>query len=158
MRFLPVSGSSRVLPRGRRGSASPPTSAEQGPSALADAHNGHPPIGGAAGARQGQSRKPLNRVYLSGVLAADPQRDKGRDGEPVFLLLIAFPAPDPLETTPRAETAICEVEIPAPLAEEHRTELRAGESILITGCLTGGGGVLVSELHSGPAPDPSEVP
>jgi hypothetical protein len=89
---------------------------------------------------------------------ADPQRDKGRDGEPVLLLLIAFPAPDPLETTPRAETAICEVEVPAPLAEEHRTELRAGESIFITGRLTGGGGIRASEVHSGPAPDLSEVP
>jgi single-stranded DNA-binding protein len=92
-------------------------------------------------------------VYLSGVLAADPQRDQGRDGEPVALLLVAFPAPDDSASAERPETASCEVEVPERVAEVHSEELRAGGSIFITGQLSGGGGVIASEIHSGPPPD-----
>jgi single-stranded DNA-binding protein len=109
---------------------------------------------GAAGALQGQdSRLDLNRVYLSGVLAADPQKDEGRDGSPMTLLLLAFPAPDAKDTEERLEVASCEVEVPEQVVERHPNELRAGGSIFITGQLSGGGGVIATEIHSGPPPD-----
>jgi hypothetical protein len=94
----------------------------------------------------------FNRVFLSGVLAADPQQDAGRDGNPVMLLLVAFPAPDARDTQARAETASCEVEVPEHVAESHCGELRAGVVIFITGQLSGGGGVIATEIHSGPPP------
>jgi hypothetical protein len=110
---------------------------------------------GSAGARQGQDpRLQLNRLFLSGVLAADPQRDEGRDGEPVTLLLVAFPAPDSADTRERAEIASCEIEVPAGVADRHGEELRAGDAVFITGQLSGGGGVIATELHLGPAPGP----
>jgi Single-strand binding protein family len=126
----------------------------QGPSAATDALCGHPLLrAGAAGAPPGQeSQRGLNRVYLSGVLAADPQRDKGRDGEPVALLLVAFPAPDDSGATERPETASCEVEVPERVAEVHSEELRAGRPVFVTGQLSGGGGVIAAEIRSGPAP------
>jgi primosomal replication protein N len=96
------------------------------------------------------SRLVLNRLFLSGVLAADPQQDEGRDGDPVLLLLIAFPAPDARDGAERLETASCEVEVPGSLAERHGKKLRAGDSIFITGQLSGGGGVVAVEIHSGP--------
>lgn len=95
----------------------------------------------------------LNRLFLSGILAADPQKDEGRDGNPVTLLLVAFPAPDARDTQERAETASCEVEVPDHVAEKHGRRLRAGDSIFITGQLSGGGGVIATEVHSGPPPD-----
>jgi Single-strand binding protein family len=127
----------------------------QGPSAATDALCGHPSLQtGAAGAPPGQeSRRGLNRVYLSGVLAADPQRDQGRDGRPVALLLVAFPAPDDSGGAERPETASCEVEVPEHVGEVHSEELRAGGSIFIVGQLSGGGGVIATEIHSGPPPD-----
>jgi hypothetical protein len=139
--------SADAAPAGARGG--------QGPSAAADALCGHPSLQtGAAGAPQGQSsRRGLNRVYLSGVLAADPQRDQGRNGEPVALLLVAFPAPDDSESAERPETASCEVEVPEHVAEVHNEELRAARPIFITGQLSGGGGVIATEIHSGPPPD-----
>jgi single-stranded DNA-binding protein len=97
----------------------------------------------------------LNRLFLSGVLAADPQRDEGRDGNPVLLLLIAFPAPDARETAERPETASCEVEVPGPIAERYAKKLRASDSIFITGQLSGGGGIIATQIHSGP-PDGDE--
>lgn len=127
----------------------------QGPSAATDALCGHPSLQtGAAGAPQGQgSERGLNRLYLSGVLAADPQRDRGRDGEPVALLLVVFPAPDDSGGRERPETASCEVEVPKQVAEVHSEELHAGRSVFITGQLSGGGGVIATEIHSGPPPD-----
>jgi hypothetical protein len=97
-----------------------------------------------------RSQPGLNRLYLTGVLAAEPQRDKGRDGAEVTLLLIAFPAPDMSDGVQRPETASCEVEVPEWVAEGRRSELKAGEAILITGQLSGGGGVIATEIHSGP--------
>jgi hypothetical protein len=125
----------------------------QGPSAPADALGGHPPAGGAAGALHGQDpRLVLNRLFLSGILAADPFQDEGRDGDPVTLLLVAFPAPDARDTAERAETASCEVEVPGPVAERHGGKLRASDAIFVTGQLSGGGGVIATQIHSGPPP------
>ena len=127
----------------------------QGPSAATDALCGHPSLQtGATGASPGQEPQGgLNRVYLSGVLAADPQSDKGRDGNPVTLLLVAFPAPDAKDTEEWTETASCEVEVPERVVRCHPKELRAGGSIFLTGQLSGGGGVIATEIHSGPSPD-----
>jgi len=111
-------------------------------------------VEGAAGAVQGQDpRLKLNRLFLSGVLAADPQGDVGRDGKPVTLLLVAFPAPDSADTQGRLETASCEIEVPECVADRHGEQLRAGNAVFITGQLSGGGGVIATEVHSGPPPD-----
>jgi len=125
----------------------------QGPSAPANALSGHPPSSWAAGALQGQDRQLLhNRVYLSGILAAEPLTDQGRDGEPVVVLLLAFPAPDANSSLERVETASCEIEVPADVVDRHGGKLQAGWSVFIAGQLTGGGGVIANELHSGPPP------
>lgn len=124
----------------------------QGPSANADTRRGHPSFPGAAGAQNGRdqdSRLAMNCVYLSGVLAADPQADRGRDGNPVVLLLLAFPAPDTPNTVEGVETASCEVEVPAAVARRCAVKLRAGQPILLTGQLTGGGGVMATEVLTG---------
>lgn len=117
---------------------------------------GHPLLEGVAGVLQGQDpRLGVNRVFLSGVVAAAPQKDVGRDGEPVTLLLVAFPAPDTPDTREHPEAASCEIEVPEKAPGCPATELRAGVPILITGQLTGGGGVLAREIHPGPAPEPA---
>lgn len=125
----------------------------QGLGATADAPRGHPSLTGAAGAFHGQDpRLLLNRLFLSGVLVADPQEDIGRDGEAVTLLLIAFPAPD--SSGPGTlETASCEVEVPTRIFVRYAKELRAGGPIFITGQLNGGGGVIATEIHTGPLAD-----
>lgn len=126
----------------------------QGSSARDDALGGHSPLAEVASALQSQdSRLALNRLFLSGVLAADPQEDRGRDGDPVTLLLLAFPAPDGRDTEEWVEAACCEVEVPARVSEKHGQKLRPGESIFITGQLSGGGGVIATEVHSGPPPE-----
>ena len=126
----------------------------QGPSASDDALGADPPPVGAAGVLQAQdSHLALNRLYLSGVLLADPIEDKGRDGNPVALLLIAFPAPDSRESGEGVETASCEIEVPAEVSKKHGGKLGAGELVFLTGQLSGGGGVIATELHSGPAPE-----
>ncbi len=90
----------------------------------------------------------LNAVYLSGVLADDPQSDSDRAGEPVTLLTVAFLAPDPLPSdAPTA--ASCEVEVPAAIAAEAGGELQLGAPVFITGSLSGGGGVLASSVRAG---------
>ncbi len=113
---------------------------------------------GAAVALRGQDpRLALNRLFLSGILVDDPQRDKGRDGGPVTLLLVAFPPPDARGTQERSEAASCEIEVPDQVAERYARQLRAGGSIFITGQLSGGGGVIATEIHSGsPPPDQDE--
>src|SRR5215208_6812702 len=101
----------------------------------------------------GQSQDPrlaVNWLYLSGVLATDPIEDKGRDGEPLTLLTVAFPAPDASETREGMEVASCEVEVPAVVSRMHGGRLRVGDSILFTGQLSGGGGVIATQLYSGP--------
>jgi hypothetical protein len=120
---------------------------------VGDAQRGHRPLEEAVDALQGQDpRLDVNRLFLSGILVADPQRDEGRDGAPITLLLVAFPAPDTPETRERPEAASCEVEVPEHVAEHRRGELRAGVAILITGQLSGGGGVIATEIRSGPDP------
>jgi hypothetical protein len=94
----------------------------------------------------------LNRLFLSGVLAADPQRDRGRDGEPVTLLLVAFPAPDASDAE-RFPVASCEVEVPERISGGQAGKLRSGEAIFITGQLSGGGGIIATEVRSGPPPE-----
>ena len=109
---------------------------------------------GAAGALQGQdSRLDLNRLFLSGVLIAEPVKEKGRDGSPVTVLLVAFRDPKASGTEEQSTTTSREVEVPADVAKKHG-QLKAGESIFITGQLSGDGGVIASEVHSGPPPDP----
>ena len=70
------------------------------------------------------------------------------------LLLVAFPAPDTPETREWPEAASCEIEVPEQIAKPRRRELRAGVAIFITGQLSGGGGIIATEIHSGP-PTPS---
>ena len=91
----------------------------------------------------------VNDLVLTGILAADPATDEGRDGEPVTLLLVAFPAPDSKDLR-EPEAACCEVEVPGHVADLAGHELRAGESIHVTGHLSGGGGVIASEVRPGP--------
>ena len=109
--------------------------------------------GRTTGASNGRLPRQVNSVYLSGVLGADTQMDKGRDGEPMAILVIAFVAPDPLDTDERPAIATQEVEVPAGMVEKHGPDLVTGASILITGQLNGGGGILATELHAGPPPD-----
>jgi hypothetical protein len=107
---------------------------------------------------QGQgSRLAINRVYLTGILAADPQKDRSRSGDSVTLLLVAFPAPDATDTQERWETASCEVEVPDDVVKKHDTQLQAGLPICVTGQLTGGGGVIATQVVSGQLPD-QELP
>jgi hypothetical protein len=114
---------------------------------------------GAASPLPGQdSRLELNRVFLSGVLADDPRADVGRDGNPVLLLLVAFPAPDARDAQRLPETAICEIEVPEEVLERHGKGLRVGGVIFVTAQLSGGGGVLATEIHSGPPPDRTPHP
>jgi hypothetical protein len=99
----------------------------------------------------------LNCLYLSGVLAADPVEDEGRDGEPVVLLLIAFPAPDASDTHERMEVASCEIEVPAAVSERNGGKPQVGDAVFVTGQLSGGGGIIATALHSGPPPE-SDAP
>jgi hypothetical protein len=116
-----------------------------------------PADAGDARGRQGpDQRLGLNRAFLSGVLAEDPRRDKDRNGDPVLLLIVAFPAPDTREGRPGLEPALQEIEVPEEVAGRHRGELRLGESVFVTGPLSGGGGIIATEVHSGPPPDGAE--
>jgi hypothetical protein len=127
----------------------------QGQGAPADrAQGGHPPSqqGGAAGGPRGRLRQ-RNEVWFSGVLVADPLPDVGRDGEPTLILLVAFDAPDPLDTEELPPMVQQEVEVPGQLALERGEELTAGASIFVAGSLSGGGGILAAALLSGPPPD-----
>lgn len=123
----------------------------EGSSSAAAALCGRPSLVGTAGALQDHdSRLLLNRLFLSGVLIADPQRDKDRNGDPTTCLTIAFPAPDAKEPS---ETALCEIEVPDPVSEQHGKGPQAGDVVFITGQMSGGGGVIATAVHSGPAPD-----
>jgi hypothetical protein len=129
------------LPRLRQACQGRPAGAEGSPS-------------GSPSPRQSQEeRLALNRVFISGVIAADPVRDRGRDGRAVLLVLIAFPAPERGEGEERAAVASQEVEVPARLLRAR--QLRAGASVFLTGALSGGGGILATEVHVGPAPEAS---
>lgn len=85
----------------------------------------------------------MNHVVLTGRIAADPQRDKSRDGEPVTVLLVSFIAPD--------GTACCEVEVPDELAEPHRRNLLTGVAVFVSGAMTGAGGLWAWTFTAGEA-------
>jgi hypothetical protein len=127
------------------------TQPEKGPGMTEDAQ---PPHQGPAAARQGNDSsnvpRPQNHVVLTGALAADPRRDQSRGGDPVTLLLIAFHAPDASEAEHLRASAVCEIEVPSAVVKNSQTQLRAGESLLVAGQLTGGGGILATHLSTGP--------
>jgi hypothetical protein len=85
----------------------------------------------------------VNRAVLSGVISAEPQRDMSCDGDPITVLLVAFTAPD--EKT-HWSVGCCEVEVLDEIADPHREELRAGESVLVSGQRTGTGGLWATSL------------
>ena len=62
---------------------------------------------------------------------------------------MAFPAPDPVE---EHEVSSAELEVPEQLLEKYEGEMIQGQEVFAVGQLSGGGGVLVSELHLGPTP------
>ncbi|MGC1165972.1 MAG: hypothetical protein WA862_07685 [Solirubrobacterales bacterium] len=51
------------------------------------------------------------------------------------------------------EPALEEIEVPEEVSNRHGKELCVGEAIFVTGQLSGGGGVIATEIHSGPPPD-----
>ncbi len=154
MRFLPA----RLRESCRRGRWALRSSGERERRMPLDPRHGHPPGAAGVDAARGQGQPQHNSVYLTGVLADDPQRDKGRTGEPVTLLIIAFLAPDPLPSEGGA-VASCEIEVPDAVTAEAGGELRVGAPVLITGSLSGGGGVLASSVRAGEAPgEPREAP
>lgn len=89
----------------------------------------------------------MNHVVLTGLITADPQRDRSRDGEPITVLLVSFVAPDEKS----GGTACCEVEVPDELADPRRKHLRAGAAILISGKMTGAGGLWATMISVGEA-------
>jgi hypothetical protein len=126
-------------------------SAQQEPQAASIVSCGRPQLTEGASELQGQDpRLAINCIYLSGILAAAPVEDKGRDGGPVALLLIAFPAPGASDTEEHMEVASCEVEVPAAVLQRNHEKPRAGDAVLITGQLSGGGGIIATALSSGP--------
>lgn len=80
----------------------------------------------------------VNRAVISGVMIDEPQLDRSRDGDPITVVLISFPAPD---ERAGAGSAQCEVEIRDELADRHREQLRLGATVLVVGELTGAGGL-----------------
>jgi hypothetical protein len=86
-----------------------------------------------------------NLVLVSGTIVEEPARDKGRGGEPITVLLIAFPAPD---DNARREVACCEVEILDDIADSHRRRLTIGKRLVVLGRLTGAGGLWATALVS----------
>ena len=130
---------------------SPSDPTGHGAASVADALR-HSPL--AALALRGQDPAlGVNCLFLAGVLATDPLEDQDREGKPITLLLIVFPAPDSKDTADHLETASCEVEVPDPVVQRYSQKLRAGVSIFITGQLSGGGGILARELDSLPSPE-----
>jgi hypothetical protein len=99
------------------------------------------------------SRLLLNRLFLSGILAEKPSEGEDRGGEPVTFLLIAFFAPDRKDTEERPAVASCEIEVPEQVMKKHGGKLEVGDAVFITGQLSGGAGVIATELHSGRPPE-----
>ena len=99
---------------------------------------GRSPAVAAAGAPHDQDPSEINYLFLGGILAADPLEDVDREGEPVTLLLLAFPAPDASENAGRLETASCEVEVPDHVVQSTGEELRVGAIIFVSGQVAGG--------------------
>jgi Single-strand binding protein family len=114
---------------------------------------GHPSLDRATGVLQGQEKRlEVNHVVLTGILVDNPQTDKDRNGEPVTLLLVAFAAPDAMDSDDSRLSASCEIEVPRGLIEGNDAELRTGSAVIVSGQLTGGGGVIATYLHSSPPP------
>lgn len=89
----------------------------------------------------------VNRAVLSGLIAAEPLRDKSRDGDPITVLLVSFTAPD---QRARHTAACCEVEVTDVIADRHRRRLKAGMRVAVVGRLTGAGGLWASHLITTP--------
>jgi hypothetical protein len=121
----------------------------QGPSARASAPRGNPQHAEAAGGLRAQDeRLVINRLLLSGILVAEPAEEKGCDGMPITLLLIVFADPESGEAGGRL---MCEIEVPDDVAGQYGKKLRAGDSVFITGQLSGsGGGIVATEILPGP--------
>jgi hypothetical protein len=88
----------------------------------------------------------INYAVLTGVLVAEPERDKSRAGDPITVVLMCFAAPD---GHVESGAACCEVEIPDALADRHRRHLRAGRRLLVSGTLTGAGGLWAKSIDMG---------
>jgi hypothetical protein len=99
----------------------------------------------------GDAELEINRAVLSGVIAAEPQRDQSRDGDPITVLLVSFTAPDQRS---HHAAACCEIEILDKLADPHRRSLKAGMRVAVVGQLTGAGGLWASHIIT-PRPKPS---
>lgn len=85
----------------------------------------------------------INRAVLSGLLAAEPQRDRSREGDPITVLLLSFAAPD---QRARPVSTCCEVEVLDAIADRHRRLLRAGRRVWVAGQLTGPGCLWATSL------------
>lgn len=92
-----------------------------------------------------------NVVLLSGTIVEEPIRDRTRNGDPVTVLLVAFPAPD---EEARRSSVCCEIEVPDEIANRKRQHLRAGRRLVVLGKLTGAGGIWSTaiDLDDGPSP------
>lgn len=99
----------------------------------------------------------LNRLFLSGVIISEPRGHNGAYGTPALLLMVAFPVPGASATVDEVEVTHCEVEIPDHVARDCRGDLRAGESIFLTGQLRGEGSVVATEIHPGSVAPPREA-
>jgi hypothetical protein len=82
-----------------------------------------------------------NVALLSGTIVEEPLRDKGREGDPITVLLVSFDAPDEKE-----RQALCEVEVPDEIADEQRPQLRVGRRLVVLGRLTGAGGLWATAI------------
>lgn len=61
------------------------------------------------------SGEEINRAVLSGLIAAEPVRDRSRDGDPITVLLVSFCAPD---ERARDSSTCCEVEVTDSIAAD----------------------------------------
>jgi hypothetical protein len=98
-----------------------------------------------------RSARPVNRFYLSGVLAADPVPAKDPYNRPIVMLLITF-APD-RRGSAQSQTADREVELSAQLAARHARSLQAGYAVFVSGHFSHGGAITATDLYSGPPED-----
>lgn len=89
----------------------------------------------------------VNRAILSGTMIDEPQRGRSRDGDPITVLLVSFPAPDERACS---GSALCEVEVVDEIADRHRRQLRPGATVLVVGELTGAGGLWATFLVAEP--------
>lgn len=85
----------------------------------------------------------MNHVVLTGRIFEDPTRDRSCDGEPITVLIVAFTSRD------ERFGGCCEVEVPDELADPRRAHLRVGAAILISGEMTGAGGLWATMISVG---------